>query len=162
MISLSELRKGDNPSRVLEALRQLCTALSVEEDPPIKKAVEFGFIPLLVHYLGSKNTEIQLQAASAITSICSGSSSETQAVVSCGSVPLLLSLVSSQSDLQVCEQVVWALGNIAGDSIAYRDMLNSLNTFGVLCQLATRIPLVRFFFCFSYIFFLFSFYRILI
>lgn len=141
MIALNELRKGDNQLKVYESLQQLRLALSIENNPPISKAVEFGFVPLLIHYLGSKNLDIQLQSASILTIICSGSSSDTQSVVNCGAVPLFISLLAMKTNLELCEQIVWTLGNIAGDSISNRNFLNSLNLFNILLQFAIEIPL---------------------
>ena len=82
---------------------------------------------------------IVLQAAWAITNMCCGKTEQTAAIVSAGIVPIFCTLLTTLSSLafasknnkknsqaaiervQLLEQVVWALGNIALER-GYRDI----------------------------------------
>lgn len=57
-----------------------------------------------------------------MTNIASGSSENTNSIVTVGAVPLLINLLKSH-DIRVMEQAVWALGNIAGDGPNLRDIV---------------------------------------
>uniref|UniRef100_A0A8C5ARU7 Importin subunit alpha n=1 Tax=Gadus morhua TaxID=8049 RepID=A0A8C5ARU7_GADMO len=100
--------------------------LSSDRNPPIDDLIKSGILPILVHCLDrDDNPSLQFEAAWALTNIASGTSEQTQAVVQSNAVPLFLRLLHSTHQ-NVCEQAVWALGNIIGDGPQCRDYVISL------------------------------------
>uniref|UniRef100_A0A673GEW3 Importin subunit alpha n=1 Tax=Sinocyclocheilus rhinocerous TaxID=307959 RepID=A0A673GEW3_9TELE len=100
--------------------------LSSDRNPPIDDLIKCGILPILVKCLErDDNPSLQFEAAWALTNIASGTSAQTQAVVKSNAVPLFLRLLQSPHQ-NVCEQAVWALGNIIGDGPQCRDYVISL------------------------------------
>lgn len=98
-------------------------ALSKEPQPPFDEVIQSGLLPRFVALLDrSDNTTIQFEVAWILTNICSGTTEQTRSVVDLGAIPKLVCLLSSP-DIKVCEQAVWALGNIIGDGAAFRDIV---------------------------------------
>uniref|UniRef100_A0A8B9KMS3 Importin subunit alpha-4-like n=1 Tax=Astyanax mexicanus TaxID=7994 RepID=A0A8B9KMS3_ASTMX len=101
--------------------------LSSDRNPPIDDLYVINSVCLSVclpaHLCLSPS--LQFEAAWALTNIASGTSAQTQAVVQSNAVPLFLRLLHSPHQ-NVCEQAVWALGNIIGDGPQCRDYVISL------------------------------------
>jgi hypothetical protein len=66
---------------------------------------------------------VQTEIAWILTNVTGGSSAETRAVVDADAVPVLLRLLDRSPHDAVREQVMWALGNVACDSSALRDLV---------------------------------------
>jgi len=114
---------GDNPVGRLNATIEFRRMLSVEDSPPIQAVIEAGVVPRLMQFLAFESEEkLQFEAAWTITNIASGTTSHTKCVVDHGGIGHFVNLLSSPN-AEVREQAVWALGNIAGDSSEYRDLV---------------------------------------
>jgi importin subunit alpha-1 len=118
-----------------EALRKI---LSIERRPPIEEVIQTGIVPRLVELLHVENVteEIRLECCWAVTNLASGTSAQTKSVVDAGAVPFLVDLLKS-SNMDVREQAAHALGNIAGDSVEFRNVVLESGGLPLLVALLT-------------------------
>jgi hypothetical protein len=107
---------------LLGAVKELRRFLSVERNPPVDLIIDAGALPYFVAFLSNDQYPmLQFEAAWALTNIAS--TSRTKDVANCeNAVTSLVRLLFSPSG-NVREQAIWCIGNIAGDSVSFRDGL---------------------------------------
>ena len=120
--------KSKDPTRRFEAVHSSRKLLSIARNPPIDELIQSNFLPIFVEYLMyDQYPDLQFEAAWALTNVASGNSYQTQAVANANAIPYLVRLLNSPHS-NVCEQAVWALGNLIGKSNR-----NQLVLFSILC-----------------------------
>lgn len=130
--TIEEHLKSNDDKVIFEAVQVSRKMLSKQRNPPIKDFINSGMVPKFVTILERfDNPSLQFEAAWVLTNIASGSSDETKVVVDAGAVPRFVKLLSSPQ-AQVCEQAVWALGNIAGDGPNLRNFVLAHGALGPL------------------------------
>ena len=106
-----------------ESIIKLRKALSKQDDAIIEIAIELGIVPLLVKVLENSSCPAnQVEAVWCITNIATGTSEQTESVL-CTAPTLVQLLEIENAHLQ--EQCVWALGNMAGDNLDFRNRIRA-------------------------------------
>eukprot|EP01132_Coremiostelium_polycephalum_P008442 gene8442-10369_t len=121
---LKDINSNDSKV-VLNAVVSIRKKLSVSHNAPIDEVIDCGLVPKLVLLLsgaegGSDNYVLFEECAWALTNIASSTTVHTRLLLDLGVVPLFISLMSSP-DVKTVSQVIWGLGNIAGEGISFRD-----------------------------------------
>ncbi|KAF2068516.1 hypothetical protein CYY_010159 [Polysphondylium violaceum] len=126
------------PKDRLEATVSVRKVLSIENEPPINEVINFGIVPILHSFLqDSSFLELQFEASWALTNIASGSSEQVHYLIQHGVIHTFLRLVNSPNS-EICEQCIWGLGNIIGDSSDCRDLVLKEGITDKLIQLLSR------------------------
>ena len=128
-----------DPMTIAEASIAIRKILSVDRTPPIDQVLKVpGILDRMRELLTDfRHPNTQLEVCWALTNIASGTREQTSAVVDSGVVPFIVKLLESDNeDLQ--EQAVWAIANIAGDRVEYRDGCIAAGTLGALCMIIEK------------------------
>ncbi|CAF0784734.1 unnamed protein product [Brachionus calyciflorus] len=126
--------QSTDPTIRFNAVQSARKLLSSDKNPPIDQFIDAKMLPVLVDCLNQNDQpNLQFEAAWALTNIASGTSAQTQSVVMAGAVEHFLRLLQSPHQ-NVCEQAVWALGNIIGDGPYCRDLVIKLGVVDPLLQ----------------------------
>jgi len=126
------------PSTQLEGVRKIRKSLSRNTNPPIQVFIKLGALPKLVSFLSwNHNTDMLFEACWAITNIASGNSDQTKQLVEHKVIEPLIRLLLCEE--RVADQAIWALGNIAGDSPEFRNLVLDCNILDSLLTLADKL-----------------------
>lgn len=120
--------------------------LSNENGPPIQPIIDANMVPRLIQFmLNDDELHLQLEAAWALTNVASGTTAQTQSIIDKGGIPCFIRLLQSKR-AEVAEQAIWALGNIAGDSAVFRDLIlkyQGLQPLLAIIQTATDKTIIK-------------------
>jgi hypothetical protein len=97
--------------------------LSLEENSPLQKVIDNNLVPKFIANLARDDfPQIQFESAWCITNIACGEHKFAQNLLDHGAIEALIKLLAAQN-IEVIEQAIWALGNLAGDNVNIRNLI---------------------------------------
>ncbi|GBC09862.1 hypothetical protein RclHR1_09170010 [Rhizophagus clarus] len=123
---LSALHSNNTVLR-LAAVVRLRKYLSLQNvDERVDNVLSLNIIPLLIELLENFDDHLlQYETAWIITNIAAGSTQHTEALVAGGVTQHLIKVLTVSNNIEVQTQIIWALGNIAGDGAVFRHIILS-------------------------------------
>jgi len=114
--------------------------LTMEENSPLQRVIDNNLVPKLLALLTREDfPQLQFEAAWCITNIACGEHKYSQNLLDHGAIEALIKLLGSKS-LEVVEQAVWALGNLAGDNVNIRNIIIARGAVEPISQLMMATP----------------------
>lgn len=114
--------------------------LSFEKNPPIQQVIDSNLIPKFLSFFGRNDVpKLQFEAAWCITNIASGDHDHVNHLIAKGCVDSFIRLITN-GNIEVVEQAVWGLGNIAGDNPRVRDLVISAGAVEPISNLLDQGP----------------------
>lgn len=139
----------------LAAVIKLRAMLSLRCLPPVQEAVDTGFVPRILYLIQDCDKdvardpmarELQHEALWACTNVVSGTTFQARHCVEHNAVAVFVHCLKSPSEDVRC-QAMWAVGNVAGECCALRDLLvDKTPTIELLlanCSKVTKIETLR-------------------
>ncbi|CAI2363394.1 unnamed protein product [Moneuplotes crassus] len=134
---LQELINSDKDHNILLAVVGLRKLLSIVDNPPIQNVIDTDVLSQLITLVGRNDIpKIQFEALWGLTNIASGKAEHVQALIDKGTIPIFTNLLGTiqknelgeeifhcPHPMNIVEQSIWALGNIAGEDTYYKAMI---------------------------------------
>lgn len=124
-----------------KALETLKKILSVDHNPPLQVLFSLNIVPSLRNLLLSQDEAILQETTWIVLNLAAGPTDIVAGLVSAGCVPVLIPLIS-HSNYDIASLAIWALSNVAGDSLEHRDLVISLGAIEIVMDLLSK-PIER-------------------
>jgi hypothetical protein len=127
-------------------IRRMLYLYLYPRDAPLDSIIASGAVPLLARLLGNGAAPhaMRLEAAWALANVATWDTVHVPRVANePGAIKGIVSLVVFTGHHDACEHAVWALGNIAAESSAFRDLLLESGVVAAMVNVASRIGLPK-------------------
>lgn len=129
-------------SSELEGVKAIRKMLSIESNPPIIQVISSGVTPTLIQMSYTRPHEFAFEVCWTLCNIGSGDSASTEYLISINSLDFFEKIFDyDPSSYELRDQIVWAVGNIAGDCSKYRDIVSSSKIYQKILLYAQILPI---------------------
>ena len=112
---------SDSIESQIEGATYFRRILAIEKVPPVEVVVDSGVVPRIIFLLNRHDChQLQHELCWIVTNIACGEPHHTQLMIQQGVIEALRDVISVAPE-NVCDQAMWALGNISGDSAESRN-----------------------------------------
>ena len=87
-----------------------------------------------------KDEHARIEATWCLTNIATGTNLQVSSLVEKGIIPLYVNCLN-ENNLNLLDQIIWGVGNIAGDCIEFRDMLLNHNAMSHMVNTYRKVKL---------------------
>ena len=134
------LLQSDQDLIILFATIGMRRLLSFENDQPFQQFIDVNLVPKFITFLARSDLpKLQLEAAWCLTNIASGSDQQVQVLISNGMIDCFVKLLETPH-VELIEQVIWGLGNMAGDGPRIRNLVISAGAVNPISEYLDRAP----------------------
>ncbi|KAL2566809.1 hypothetical protein GLYMA_19G227200v4 [Glycine max] len=133
---------SEYPALESQITSHLNTLLALDDQIPlIDDVLKDVVLPRFVKFLDDeKEPQFQLEALWVLTNFAEASSKHTKVVLEVGVIPRIVSILKYNSEVEILEQAIYALGLIADYSPSYRDRALSNGSLRPLLSLVESLP----------------------
>ena len=116
-------------------MQEIRRELSKESNPPIEKVINSNIIPVLMQMSYQRNEKFAFEVCWILCNIASGTSKQVEYLFNLNSLEFFLKIFDSNpNNLELRDQIVWAVGNVSGDCNQFRDLINKSGLFDRILQ----------------------------
>lgn len=137
---------SSNPRIKCKGMQTARSILSSGKQPPIEAFIKSGIVKVLVNCLkDDAHPKVQFDAVWALTNVSSGTSEQTNSIVTDGALPNLYRLLDrplKAANFELIEQIIWCVGNCLGDGHELRDLLVEEGFAFQILNLITNSPII--------------------
>ena len=127
--SITQLFSGF-PGEELIGVISIRKILSIPANPPIQEVIDTGIVPNLIKMSYQRPVKFAYEVCWILCNIGSGDSQHTRYLVELGVLEFFSDILKSNLDSnELKDQIVWAVGNISGDCIEFRNLVNNSKIF---------------------------------
>ncbi|CAI2363397.1 unnamed protein product [Moneuplotes crassus] len=134
---LQELINSDKDHNILLAVVGLRKLITLADNPPIQNVIDTDVLSQLITLVGRNDIpKIQFETLWCLTNIAGGKTEHVQALVDKGTIQIFTNLLGTIQKnelgeeifhcihpMDIVDQSIWALGNIAGEHVNYKALI---------------------------------------